>query len=456
MASLSLVLGRVSDRSAVLNLVAREPQEVTIGWGAASRGIENESKAIRLLAGQPAEFPLDELRPGTEYVYRVRGRGSDGAIRDLRTGCRVQTQRTVGQSFSFTVQGDSHPERPQMFDAGLYARTLQAVAADRPDFHVCMGDDFSLARLPTLNAETIASRYALQRPFLGLVGQSAPIFLLNGNHEQASLYNYLQPGEQRDAAVWAQRARNRYFSLPEPDGFFTGNPKPRDGIGPMRDYYAWTWGDALFVVLDNYWHSPACVDTKLNEDDARKQGRDRNWWDITLGDEQYAWFAKTLESSNAKFKFVFAHHVMGTGRGGVERAGLYEWGGRSERGGGGGGGGGGGDEFKRRRPDWELPVHQLMVRHGVSIFFQGHDHLYARQQLDGIVYQTVPVPADPNYAIYNDERYTTGVKRPNSGHLRVSVNPRESKVEYVRSYLEADANGRQGEIAHSYTLQPKA
>jgi hypothetical protein len=276
------------------------------------------------------------------------------------------------------------------------------------------------------------------------------VFLLNGNHEQASLFNYDQQGLAHDAAVWAQQARNCLFPMPGPDAFYSGDSTPLPPIGPLRDYYAWTWGDALFVVLDNYWHSPASVDTKLNEDDAHKPaGKDRDWWGITLGDEQYEWFRRTLQSSRAKFKFVFAHHVMGTSRGGIERAGLYEWGGRSER---------GGDTFQHRRPKWELPVHQLMVKHGVSIFFQGHDHLYARQELDGIVYQTVPIPADSSYAIYNDDHYFSGVKHPNSGYLRVTVGPGESKVEYVRSYLPKDValNRRHGEVTHSYTLQPRA
>ena len=47
--------------------------------------------------------------------------------------------------------------------------------------------------LRTVNADTVAERYTLQRPFLGLVAQSAPLFLVNGNHEQASLFNFNQP-----------------------------------------------------------------------------------------------------------------------------------------------------------------------------------------------------------------------------------------------------------------------
>src|SRR5581483_4113890 len=119
---------------------------------------------------------------------------------------RFHTQRAPGRSFSFAVQGDSHPERPQMSHPELYARTLVTAAAAQPDFYLCMGDDFSVATMRTVTPETIAERYTLQRPFLGLVAHSAPLFLLNGNHEQASLFNFNQTDVRHEVAVLAQQA----------------------------------------------------------------------------------------------------------------------------------------------------------------------------------------------------------------------------------------------------------
>ena len=111
--------------------------------------------------------------------------------------------------------------------------------------------------------------------------------------------------------------------MPAPNGFYTGDAEP------LKDYYAWTWCDALFVVLDNYWHSPARVDNPLHEKPGAHGGnKDRDWWGITIGDAQYRWLKQTLEQSKAKYKFAFAHHVLGTGRGGVDGADLYEWGGK--------------------------------------------------------------------------------------------------------------------------------
>jgi hypothetical protein len=451
---LSLVLGRVSDRSVTVSAMAREPMEGYFEYGTAMGNYGRKTSLLTLAAGQPMEQIFDNLRPDTEYFYRLQWRQPGEAEFYARPECRFHTQRAAGSTFTFAIQGDSHPERPQMSNPELYARTLLNAASGKPDFYICLGDDFSVDTLQAFNADTVGQRYILQRPFLGLVAQSASLFLINGNHEQASLFNFNQTDVRHDVAVWAQNARNRYFPTPAPDSFYAGNPEPLKSIGPLKDYYAWTWGDALFVVLDNYWHSPAQVDNGLlgneagagnNKSDGNKN---RDWWSLTLGDAQYHWFKRTLEQSKAKYKFVFAHHVLGSGRGGIDECDLYEWGGRNRR----------GDwEFAQKRPGWELPIHQLMVKHGVTIFFQGHDHLFARQERDGIVYQEVPMPADHGYVAYNQDRYQSGVKLPNSGHLRVTVSPEQVKVDYVRCYLNQDetVQRKTGEVAYHYELKTR-
>ena len=327
------------------------------------------------------------------------------------------TQRLPGSSFVFELQGDSHPERRQQFDPAWYARTLRGVAADAPDFYFLMGDDFSVDTLANIDAESVAQRYRLQRPFLALVGQRAPLFLVNGNHEQAALANF--DGQPDNVAVWAQNARDAFFPQPAPDGFYTGNNEQLPHIGWLRNFFAWHWGDALFVVIDPYWHSPKPVDNVFGG--GPKQ---RDPWAVTLGEAQYRWLQSTLASSKARHKFVFSHHVLGSGRGGVELAGLYEWGGYNRK---------GIDEFQRYRPDWEMPIHALFVKHRVSIFFQGHDHLFAHQVRDGVIYQTLPQPADPNETLHFAEAYRSGERMPNSGRVRVSVAPDKVRVEYIRT-----------------------
>jgi hypothetical protein len=451
-AALSLILGRASDRSVVVSALATEAMEGYFEYGTATDEYSRKTDLFAFPSGRPVESMLADLQPNTEYFYRLHYRKRGETKFNTRPECRFHTQRGDGGTFTFCVQGDSHPERPQMNDPGLYARTLLNAASGHPDFYVCMGDDFSVDTLRRVSADTVAWRYALQRPFLGLVAQSSPLFLVNGNHEQAALFNFNQRDIRHDVAVWAQNARNRYYPMPGHDDFYSGDVESLETIGPLRDYYAWTWGDALFVVVDCYWHSPALVDNEFKEGDEEKKSREarkeRDWWGITLGDAQYSWFRRTLERNKSKYKFVFAHHVLGTGRGGVDESDLYEWGGRNKR----------GDlEFSRQRPGWELPIHQLMAKHGVTIFFHGHDHLFARQERDGIIYQEVPMPADQGYATYNEDRYQSGIKLPNSGYLRVTVSPERVKVDYVRCFLPKDETDQRhtGEVAYSYTIKAK-
>lgn len=199
----------------------------------------------------------------------------------------------------------------------------------------------------------------------------------------------------------------------------------------------------MFIVIDPYWHSSVPVDNVLNGDKKRS-----DLWDITLGDEQYQWLKKTLEESKAKYKFVFTHHVLGTGRGGTDIANEYEWGGKSKS---------GVWEFDKKRPGWEMPIQQLMTKNGVTIFFQGHDHIFVKQELDGVIYQTLPEPADPNYALYNADAYKSDTKYPNSGHVSVTVSADEVKVNYIKSLLPKDeTNGHtNGEVVYSYTVMSK-
>ena len=95
-----------------------------------------------------------------------------------------------------------------------------------------------------------------------------------------------------------------------------------------------------------------------------------------------------------------------------------------------------------------------MVKTGVTIFFQGHDHVWARQSLNGVTYQTLSVPADPNYGPGFASAYSSGDVLPNSGYTRVTVSPQRVQVDYVRTYLPADetSSRRHGSVAFSYNL----
>jgi len=219
-------------------------------------------------------------------------------------------------------------------------------------------------------------------------------------------------------------------------------------MGKPENYYAWTWGDALFVILDPYRYDS-------RSDTSAKPGG----WDWTLGIPQYLWMKRTLENSQAKYKFVFAHHIRGEGRGGVTNALLYEWGGYQSA----NGLVGNNFNFPQRRPaaeGWTKPIHQLFKDNKVSVFFQGHDHVFAHEQLDSIVYQAVPMAADSTYNIgmlANADSYISDTL-DGTGHIRVTVNPAYATVDYIRAYLPADTVSglhRNGEIAFTYRVRAK-
>jgi hypothetical protein len=456
--SLSQILGRPTDCSATLSVLSIESGDIYAEWGVHPGVLSRKSDIIAMQAGIPAEIEISALQPDTRYYYRLSLKKRFQSTFRPEAVNSFHTQRAPGRSFIFGMQGDSHPERRgKMFDAALYIQTMRDVVKDQPDFYLALGDDFSIERLINnniLSQQNVDRIYAYQRGFLDLVGRFSPLFLVNGNHEQAA--RYLLDGTDSNAAVMAARARNRFYPLPAPCRFYSGDMQKIEPIGCLRDYYSWIWGDALFVVIDPYWHSPIAVDNKAGAEGPGEEyikagnnkggkGR-RDLWQITLGEEQYRWFVQTLAESKARWKFVFAHHVSGTGRGGIEEADLYEWGGKDRN---------GRRLFDEKRPGWPLPIHALMAKNGVTIFFQGHDHLYARQELDGVVYQTAPNPADPTYQAFNIEAYRSGDVLPNSGYLRVSVSPETVRVDYIRSFLPSDEReGRaNGMTARSYVIK---
>ena len=418
------ILGRPTDTSVTVNVVPARAMDIYYEYGSTTGTYTAQTSPQAASAGVPLETLVSGLQPNTRYTYRIRYGDQTGPEHSFIT------QRAPGSTFTFDIQGDSHPERlNKQFDPALYAHTLLSAAADQPDFYMTIGDDFSVDQLKTVNAEITRAFYINQRQWLGQV--NAPLFLVNGNHEQASLANLNNTAD--NVAVWAQTARNTYYPQPAPDNFYTGDAVPVQFIGQLRDYYAFTWGDALFVVIDPYWHSPQTVDNPFGVDD-HGQKKNHDLWNNTLGETQYQWFKHTLETNAAKYKFVFTHHINGSGRGGIEIANTFEWGNTAQLG--------------AYRPGWDKTLHQLMVDNHVSIFFQGHDHLFAHQQLDGVVYQTLPEPANPNYTTENADAYQSGDILPNSGHVRVTTSPTGVKVDYVRSYLD-----RPDELAFTYTVK---
>ena len=413
-----LILGRPASNSVTVSILCYDDTEGFIAYGTQPGALAARTPARPFRKGQPVELVLSSLQPNTHYVYQFHSARTNSAEFSFHTA------RPPGSAFTFTVTADSHLD--EHTEPALYQRVLANALADAPDFHIDLGDTFMTEKHE--NRAAAARQYLAQRYYFGQLCQAAPLFLALGNHDGESPRG--RDADPDNLAVWSNIMRKRYFPNPVPDSFYSGDVTKHPEAGQLQDYYAWEWGDALFAVLDPFWFK-------------QKQRGERDNWKRTLGAEQYQWLKRALESSRAKFKFVFIHHLVGgaddQGRGGSEAAPFFEWGGRNPD---------GSDVFKEKRPGWPMPIHQLLVQNHVAVVFHGHDHLYAKQDLDGVVYQEVPQPGDPrgNTRSAAEYGYRSGVILGSSGHLRVVVSASQVMVDYVRA---------DGSVAHSYSLSAR-
>jgi hypothetical protein len=470
-----VMLGRPTDSSVTLNALSLLPIDLVVDYCPVQEGDGpgelSTADQVRAGPAKSLEVVLPGLRPDCEYGYRTSWR-LEGE-HDFRAGPtgRFHTQRAEGSSFVFTIQADSHlgtavPGRPGRGER-MYASTLANVAADSPDFHIDLGDFARLEVVGRRSAATLEEareRYAHQRHCLADLSRNAPFFLALGNHEGEQGW---RTGLPRDSLPeWGVQARRQTIPNPYPDRFYSGNPDSVAG-GPVENYYAWQWGDALFVVLDPFRYT-----MRLPHGVGWRGQPVSDGWAWTLGAEQYQWLYRTLHESNARWKFVFAHHMTGGivehkrgrgayGRGGVDAAAYrvahrasFEWGGEDST---------GAFVFEAQRPGWQHgPIHRMMKEEGVDIFFRGHDHTFVHEKLDGVVYQTCPIPIDRKYSrgFFEPRFFTTGEQANNMGHLRVAVSSDSVRVDYVRSVLPEDEplreNGievRNGSVSYTYTLR---
>ncbi len=386
---------------------------------------ESQTAIYDLAAATPLEIVVDGLAADSVYRYRIAFTATGATTASESDDYRFRTARSSSSNFVFTIQADSHLDENS--DLDQYRRTLDNVLADTPDFHIDLGDTFMTEKhseplsalvLPASNAAVVNSRYLYERGNFARITHSVPLFLVNGNHDGE--LGWLDSSTANTLPVWATQARKRYFLNPLPGNFYTGDLQIEPFTGERAAWYAWTWGNALFVALDPFWNS--------------KTSSSKDGWNLTLGERQYRWLQSVLGTSKATHKFVFLHNLVGgldgQMRGGIEAAGYYEWGGKNAD---------GTDGFAARRPGWEMPIHALLVKNKVTAVFHGHDHFYARQNLDGIVYQLVPQPSARNTAnaasLAADYHYGQGTFFSSAGHLRITVNAGVVTSEYVRSWL---------------------
>lgn len=475
------MLGRITNNSVTVNVAFDRDMQVYVEYGTVPGAYPSKTQVQLAPANKPLEIVLSGLQANTRHYYRVQYAPSGSSSFTARPERSFFTQRPRGSTFTFTIQADPHMDNNSSPDA--YKLTMANQLADRPDFLIDLGD---VMLADKLNAEGIPggggskttaagvlTRTQLLRSYYDLATHSIPLFQVMGNHE-GEWGNNLD-GTPNNVAIWDTQYRNQYFPNPAPDAFFSGDPLLYDlqgnactpgaqsatcGLGQRRSYYAFEWGDALFVMLDPFWSQTSGVNTPTASQDCCQ--KNAGYWSLTLGTAQYNWLKQTLEKSTATYKFVFSHNLVGgletvahgvaqgPMRGGVEAAKYLEWGGYNLDGTWG---------FSTYRPNLPMPIHQLLVANHVTAYFHGHDHLYAHQSLDGIAYQEVPQPSATNANLGTraaDYGYTQGTLLGGRGYLRISVAPTGVTVQYVESWLPSEQKGAivNGMIADAYTLAP--
>jgi len=119
-------------------------------------------------------------------------------------------------------------------------------------------------------------------------------------------------------------------------------------------YYSFVAGNSLFVVLDS-----------------SVRGQEKK-----ITGEQYIWLEKVLAASKERHRFIFVHHPL------FPEAGAGKHSGNSL------------DRYKGERDR----LHRLFVKYKVTAVFAGHEHLYLRRSVDGVLYVITGGGGGPLYA----------------------------------------------------------
>jgi predicted phosphodiesterase len=364
----------------------------------------------RVRADDVAEWRLSGLEPGVGYEYQILGPAADGATSALYAGKAV-TQRPPGEHFTFALISDSHIGADLAYtnqgDETVLSEVANELAAAAPDFVINLGDILDFHEYgfntPPPSGTVTRSAYLNYRESFGAALGELGHFGVIGNWD----------GENGSfTAEELQRSRQQrllYLPNPGPDTF-------PEGGSAAQDYYAFTWGDALFVVLNvmSYTTTAHLLSSTGGQPD-----------DWTLGGAQLTWLRRTLENATVKWRFLFIHHAVGGAAGDAANSAYGRGGGQAAQIG------------------EQAEVHALMQEEGVQVFFYGHDHVFTDMVVDGIHYSALGSAGAPwkfssaqtGYAQYWEQ----------SGWSRVDVTPENVHVQFI---------GLGGEPLLDYGLPP--
>ena len=394
---IKISIAKRSTTEITFSVEVTETVKCYLEYGYAKDSLKNKSAILSISKKSPKNIVVSALAPGAVLFYRVRYLTSKSKSYLATQISSIKTDQVLSTN-TFAVQADPHMD--QNSSAEVYLGTLKEVVKAAPAFLMDLGDIFMVDKLQDKSEKNIRERFELMKGYYGNLG-NVPLKITLGNHD----------GELGYSKFNTKNYRKEYF--PEQTGELA--------------YYSFEGPGQLHIVLDPFTYT-----TENPKDDG---------WQWTLGKVQYDWLVKTLQTSTAPHKFIYIHHLLvgnAQSRGGVEIAHLNEWGGKSN------------DRsygFDQYRPGWGKPIHTLLVENKVGFVFKGHDHLYVKQELDGIIYQTVPQPSHPGDKLdVKQYGYLSGKGVGGSGFIKVRT---EGAVAYV-DFVKFD-----GSIGDSYSRETK-
>jgi hypothetical protein len=263
------MVGRVTGRSAVVNLVTSESPPGAVGVRARWAPVGDELPVSPAMSGPVwtsspqarIELPIDGLRPDSAYTYRVEyaTESEPHVWRALPWTGRFTTQRSAGEAFRVCLIADPHwgaawnmvRDGPRWWTG---QQCLRQICADgHYDFLVDLGDSPALKGIRSF--DDALARYAQYREVMAPVLQAMPAYLVLGNHEEEAgfkqrggadgpLSNDLGPTEFHQK--WATEARLRCIPNPRGDTYPEGGEGApgydslADWLGPAQG--AWNNG----------------------------------------------------------------------------------------------------------------------------------------------------------------------------------------------------------------------
>ena len=327
----------------------RSSASAYVTWGAA--GVESctahsrSATKTQITVGSTPEYQWKarlNLAPDTTYCYRVY-LGPTGSGLDLlgsNPSPRFSTQLPAGSTtpFKFAVLGDwgsvtasGNPDQANLI--GQLASSGARFALSTGDIAYPGGSQTNYGDL----YQTGANVSAVFGPQFCVAGRSAPLFPVLGNHGFNASFPLIWPGASAAAGSNGRFQIDNYCCL---NGTASANYP--------SVWYAFDAGPARFYMLDAAWGNGNLGTGSLYQNDF-----DYHW---TPASPEYQWLEHDLATHPAQVKFATFHFPLYSANA-TETSDAFLHG-----------------------PD---SLEGLLSRYGVDIAFNGHAHIYERNNANG-------------------------------------------------------------------------